>query len=123
MEQNQNPGKLGKAAFVLGIIALVFSLSPFLSTWFIILNWLAIPIAGVGIILGVLAVVKKQQKAILGLALCVIAAIAYPLVLKSDALQKKAVEDTAKVAGAVANMAGQHVQSNINNYTNYGLDD
>ena len=123
MEQNQNPGKLGKAAFVLGIIALVFSLSPFLSTWFIILNWLAIPIAGVGIILGVLAVVKKQQKAILGLALCVIAAIAYPLVLKSDALQKKAVEDTAKVAGAVVNMAGQHAQQSINNYGNYGLDD
>lgn len=123
MEQNQNPGKLGKAAFVLGIIALVFVFLPFISVWFVFLNWLAIPLAGVGIILGVLAVVKKQQKAILGLALCVIAAIAYPLVLKSDALQKKAVEDTAKVAGAVANMAGQHVQSNINNYTNYGLDD
>ena len=84
---------------------------------------MAIPIAGVGIILGVLAVVKKQQKAILGLALCVIAAIAYPLVLKSDALQKKAVEDTAKVAGAVVNMAGQHAQQSINNYGNYGLDD
>ena len=123
MEQNQNPGKLGKAAFVLGIIALVFSLSPFLSTWFIILNWLAIPIAGVGIILGVLAVVKKQQKAILGLALCVIAAIAYPLVLKTDYIQKKTVENAAEVAGAVVNMAGQHAQQSINNYGNYGLDD
>ena len=123
MEQNQNPGKLGKAAFVLGIIALVFSLSPFLSTWFIILNWLAIPIAVVGLILGVIAVVKQQQKAILGLVLCIVAAGAYPLVLKTDYVQKKTVENAAEVAGAVVNMAGQHAQQSINNYGNYGLDD
>ena len=119
MEQNQNPGKLGKAAVVLGIIALVFTLLPFISVFFVFLNWLAIPTAGVGIILGVIAVVKKQQKAILGLALCVIAAIAYPLVLKSDALQKKAVEDTAKVAGAIGNMATDAAKS----YGNYGGND
>ena len=116
MEQNQNPGKLGKAAVVLGIIALVFTLLPFISVWFVFLNWLAIPTAGVGIILGIIAVVKKQQKAILGLALCVIAAIAYPLVLKSDALQKKAAEDVAQAGAAISGIATDAAKS----YGNYG---
>ena len=83
---------------------------------------MAIPTAGVGIILGIIAVVKKQQKAILGLALCVIAAIAYPLVLKSDYIQKKTVENAAEAVGGLVKAGTDLARETSSNYSDYSND-
>ena len=108
MEQNQTPvqkpGKLGKWAVAMGIIALLFALAPLASTWFVFLNWLAIPFAAIGLILGIIGVIKKHKKAIIGLILCAVAGAAYPLVLKSDYMEKKAAEDAAAAAEAVGSL-------------------
>lgn len=101
-------GGLGKAAFVLGIISVVLALLPVLSAWFLVINWLVFLTAGVGIILGVIAIMKNQQKAITGTALNVIAIVAYLLLVNSDFMAKKAVEDVASTAGTAIEMANKY---------------
>ena len=95
-------GGLGKAAFVMGIISVILALLPMFSAFFLLINWLVFVTAAVGIILGVLAITKNQQKAIVGTALNVIAIIAYFILVNSDFMAEKAAEDAADaVKGAV----------------------
>jgi hypothetical protein len=95
-------GGLGKAAFVMGIISVILALLPMFSAFFLLINWLVFVTAAVGIILGVLAITKNQQKAIVGTALNVIAIIAYLILVNSDFMAEKAAKDAAgAVKGAV----------------------
>ncbi len=96
-------GGLGKASYVLGIIAVIFALLPVLSPWFLVISWLVYVVAIVGAILGVIAIVKKQQKAILGTALCVVSVVAFMLIVSSDWMAKRSAESAAS---AIENTMG-----------------
>ena len=69
-------------ALVFGVIAMVFALLPLLSAWFMILTSLNYLIVPVGIICGIVAIIKSQNlvKSIVGLVLCLLA-ICLPLLL------------------------------------------
>lgn len=81
MENKKSEG-LCKASIVLGVIALVISLTPLLSAWFVFLsgfNYLLVP---AGIICAVIALVRGQNtvKSIVGIVLNLLA-IVLPLIL------------------------------------------
>lgn len=83
MENNQKvAGGWCKASLVFGVIAMVFALLPLLSAWFMILTSLNYLIVPVGIICGIVAIIKSQNlvKSIVGLVLCLLA-ICLPLLL------------------------------------------
>lgn len=89
--ENKKNGGLCKASVVLGVIALVISLTPLLSAWFVFLsgfNYLLVP---AGIICGVIALVKGQNtvKSIVGIVLSILA-IALPLILAEYYLESAA---------------------------------
>ena len=98
-------GGLGKASFVLGIIAVIFALLPVLSPWFMVISWLVYVIAFVGVILGVIAILKKQQKAILGTALCVAAVVAFILIGNSDWMAERTLESAASALDGVKSLS------------------
>ncbi len=108
-ETQTNPGKLGKCSFIFGIIAVVVALLPYLSTWFLLVSWLTYIFGAVGIILGVIAFVKKQQKAILGLVLCLASCVGYYFISNSDYIAKKSVENAAEAVGGVMQMSSDVV--------------
>lgn len=75
MEKQNVGGGWSKASLVLGVISAVLALLPLVSAWFMLLigiNYLLVPI---GIICGVVAIVKSQNltKSVIGLVLCVLA--------------------------------------------------
>ena len=74
MEQNVKQG-LATATMVIGIIAFLFSLLPLINPLLIFFTGLNYLVVLVGVILGVVALIKKQNavKSIVGLALCVLA--------------------------------------------------
>ncbi len=91
-------GKLGKASLVLGIIAVIFTLLPLLSVWFLVISsWLVWLLVAIGLILGIFAVIKKQNKSIAGLVANILAIILYFVVLNSDAMAERAAKDAANV--------------------------
>lgn len=59
----------------MGIISVVFALLPLVSAWFMLLTTVNYVLAPVGIICGVVALIKSQNlvKSIVGLVLCVVA--------------------------------------------------
>lgn len=79
MEQNvgttKKKGGLGKASVVLGVISLVLALLPLMSGWFLMISWLMYLTVGLGLLLGIIAVVKKQSNAIVGIVLNVVALV------------------------------------------------
>lgn len=100
MEEKKNGG-WSKATMVLGIITFVFALLPLLSAWFLFLtplNWILAPI---GIICGIVAIVKSQNmsKSIIGLVLCALAFLAP--ILFAGLYTASAVETTVNTLDAV----------------------
>lgn len=75
METKKVNGGWCKASMVLGTIAIVLALLPLLSAWFMMLTFLNYLIAPLGVICGIVAIVKSQNmtKSIIGLVLCVLA--------------------------------------------------
>ncbi|MBQ4291128.1 MAG: hypothetical protein II752_00115 [Muribaculaceae bacterium] len=74
------------ASIVLGIIALVLAILPFISAWWLLLSWLVWILAILGIVFGVVALVKKQDKGI-GLAINVVAIVLYFFSAKAAATE------------------------------------
>ena len=75
MTKNENVGGgWCKASVVLGAIAVAIALLPLLSGWFMFLTFVNYLIVPIGVICGVIAIVKSQNlvKSIIGLALCVL---------------------------------------------------
>lgn len=104
-------GGLGKASYVLGIIAVIFALLPVLSPWFLVISWLVYVVGIVGAILGAIAIVKKHQKAILGTVLCVGAIVVFMILVRSDWMAKRAAESAANAientVGAAKSLSGE----------------
>lgn len=103
MENKQKCG-LCKASIILGIIAIVIALLPLLSGWLLfvtIFNYLVVP---AGVICGVIAVIKSQYKvkAIIGIALCVLAFF-LPNML-AEAYVESAAESVSNAVGALDSM-------------------
>ena len=80
-----------KASVVIGIIAIIFALLPLISAWFMFLTACNYLLAPVGIVCGIVAIIKSQNltKSIVGLVLCILALCA-PLVLAEYYLESTA---------------------------------
>ena len=101
--ENQNvKGGWCKASMVLGIISVVFALLPLVSAWFMFLTTVNYVLAPVGIICGVVALIKSQNlvKSIVGLVLCVVA-ICLPFLMAELYL-----ESAAESVGNAMDMLG-----------------
>ncbi len=100
METKKVNGGWCKASMVLGTIAIVLALLPLLSAWFMMLTFLNYLIAPLGVICGIVAIVKSQnvKKSIIGLVLCVLA-LCLPWIIPDLYL-----ESAANSAGNVMNM-------------------
>ena len=87
---------------VLGIISVVFALLPLVSAWFMLLTTVNYVLAPVGIICGVVALIKSQNlvKSIVGLVLCVVA-ISLPFLMAELYL-----ESAAESVGNAMDMLG-----------------
>lgn len=102
MERTENKkGGWAKAAYILGIIAIIFALLPLLSIWFIFLTTLNYIIVPLCVIFGVIAFIKAQnmKKTIIGVALGVLA-ICLPWILE-DQYTKSAEESVSNAASAI----------------------
>lgn len=75
MEKQEVKSGMSTASLVLGIVAMVFALLPALSVWFVFLQPINYVVIILGVIFGIIALVKKQPmvKSIVGLGLCVLA--------------------------------------------------
>lgn len=95
METQKVSGGFSKAAMIFGIISVVFALLPMLSAWFMFLTILNYLLAPLGVICGIIAIVKSQNltKSIIGIILCILA-ICAPLLLAECYL-----ESTVESAG------------------------
>ena len=100
-------GGLGKASYVLGIIAVIFALLPVLSPWFLVISWLVYVVGIVGAILGAIAIVKKHQKAIIGTALCVGAIVVFMILVRSDWMAKRSAESAASAIESTMGLANK----------------
>ena len=89
-------GKLGKKGFVLGIVAAVLAILPLISVWFLVItSWLVPLLAIIGLVLGVIAYIKKQPKAIHALVACAVGFGLFVFVNNSDVVEKKAEKAAA----------------------------
>ena len=100
MEEKKNGGWC-KATMVLGIITFVFALLPLLSAWLLFLtpfNWILAPI---GIVCGIVSIVKSQNmsKSVIGLVLCVLALLAP--ILFAESYATSAIKTTVNTVDAV----------------------
>lgn len=86
----------------MGIISVVFALLPLVSAWFMLLTTVNYVLAPVGIICGVVALIKSQNlvKSIVGLVLCVVA-ICLPFLMAELYL-----ESAAESVGNAMDMLG-----------------
>lgn len=86
----------------MGIISVVFALLPLVSAWFMLLTTVNYVLAPVGIICGVVALIKSQNlvKSIVGLVLCVVA-ISLPFLMAELYL-----ESAAESVGNAMDMLG-----------------
>lgn len=66
-------GGWGTAAFVFTIIAIIFAALPLLSPWLLMLAPLTYPCSLLGIILGIVAIIKHQKKGVISVIISVIA--------------------------------------------------
>lgn len=82
MEEQKVNGGWSKASIVLGVIAMIFALLPLVSAWFMFLTFLNYFMVPIGVICGIVAIVKRQnlKKSIIGIVLCVLA-IVMPFIL------------------------------------------
>lgn len=65
---------------VLGVISLILALLPLVSGWFLMISWLIYILAPLGLIFGIIAIVKKQPKAVVATIVCAVALL-LPLLL------------------------------------------
>ena len=89
MENKQKVGEgWCKASFVFGVLTMVFALLPLLSAWLMFLTAFNYLLAPIGVICGVVAIIKSQNlvKSIIGLVLCILA-LCMPLILAEDYLE------------------------------------
>lgn len=104
MTKNENAGGgWCKASVVLGVIAVVIALLPLLSGWLMFLTFVNYLIVPIGVICGVVAIVKSQNlvKSIIGLALCVLG-LALPFML-AEKYAESAVESVGNALETVGN--------------------
>lgn len=82
MENQKKNGGWCKASVVFGVISIILALLPLVSAWFMFVSALNYVLAPIGIICGVVAIVKSYNvvKSIVGLVLCVLALCA-PMLL------------------------------------------
>ena len=82
MENQKKNGGWCKASVVFGVISIILALLPLVSAWFMFVTALNYVLAPIGIICGVVAIVKSYNvaKSIVGLALCILALCA-PILL------------------------------------------
>ena len=82
MEKQKTNDGWSKATMVLGIISVIFAILPLISAWFMFLTAINYLLSPIGIICGVIAIIKSQNvtKSIVGLVLCILA-ICAPLFL------------------------------------------
>ena len=75
MENKKKSGGWCKASMVLGVITVIFALLPLASAWFLFLTTFNYLLAPIGVLCGIVAIVKSQNsvKSIVGLLLCVLA--------------------------------------------------
>ena len=75
MENKKKSGGWCKASMVLGVITVIFALFPLVSAWFLFLTTFNYLLAPIGVLCGIVAIVKSQNsvKSIVGLLLCVLA--------------------------------------------------
>lgn len=118
-EKEWNKGGLGKASFILGIIAVIFSLLPLMSGWFLLIFWLCYVIAALGIALGIWALIKKQSRSIVALVLCVLSSV-IPSIL-SDKYEDNAVESGREAVGYV-NAHTNNSSNAVDNEDNEDID-
>lgn len=107
MENKKVNGGWSKASMVFGIISMILALLPLVSAWFMLLTAVNYLLAPIGIVCGVVAIVKSQNlvKSIIGLLLCVLA-LCTPMLLAEYYL--------ASTADSVGNMMNTIDQ--LNNY-------
>lgn len=100
MENQKVNGGWSKASMVFGVISMILALLPLLSAWFMVLAFANYFIATMGIICGIIAIVKSQNltKSIIGLILCVLA-LCLPWILADLYM-----ESTADSIGNAMNM-------------------
>lgn len=73
---NQNPNQgWAKASLWCGALALVNSLLPLASIWFIMLSWLTWVLIGLSVLFAIIALVNKQSvvRVVIAVALCLCA--------------------------------------------------
>ena len=101
MEQVKKNGGWSKASLVLGIITMIFALLPMLSGWLMFLTIINYALALVGVICGVVAIVKRQKlaKSIIGLILCVLA-VCMPFIF-ADCYMNSTVESMGNLFDAI----------------------
>lgn len=88
---------MSKASIVLGILALIVSILPLASGWFLIISWLVWIFGPLSIILGIIGLVKKQSNSLIGIILSICAVI-MPLVFA-----EKYIENSVETAGDAIN--------------------
>lgn len=90
-------GGWSKASMVFGVMTMIFALLPLLSAWFMFLTAFNYLLASIGVICGVVAIVRSQNlvKSIIGLVLCVLA-FCMPLIL-AEAYLESSVESVGNM--------------------------
>ena len=101
MTMEASVGKLGISSFVIGVIAVVMAFLPYVLPWSILFNWLLLPLAPVGIILGIIGVVKRQVRSLRGLLLCIVAIVAYFLMINNDYITHKASNSSTELVNSI----------------------
>lgn len=103
MEEKKSGG-WSKASMVLGIISIIFALLPLLSAWFMFLTAINYVLTPIGVICGIVSIVKSQNisKSVIGLVLCVLAFCA-PIFL-AELYLESAVETTVNTLDAVGTL-------------------
>lgn len=116
MEKQKVNGGWCKASVVIGVIAMVLTLLPLASAWFMILTSVNYVLVPIGVICGIVAIVKSQNLivAIVGLVLCILA-LFMPYFL-SDYYLASAAESVGNMVDSIDKLGDTMDKFNINDY-------
>ena len=96
-----------KGAMTMGFITLIFSLLPLLSAWCMLLTSFNYFLAPLGVIFGVVAIIKSQPKtkAIIGILLCALAfCMPYLLAEQYAASAVESVSNAVETLGGISGL-------------------
>lgn len=91
---------MGKTSIILGVFALIISLLPLLNGWFLLISWMVWLFATLSLILGIVAIAKKQKNGIVGIVLSV-CSVATPFVFAGQYLENSAESSLDAVEGII----------------------